>query len=917
MNYFLLHFGVALILVVVALAIGRKGRRSEVAHLLWILVFIKLLVPPFLEVPILAPRPTEPVPAYAPPTTPPVLVAEPLVMDPGILDPIPEPTGPGATTVLLASWIAGSLLLLGLYGLSIARFRRLLMRARPPSSDLAREIHAAAGDLGVAVPPRVRLVEAKVSPALWPSRPATLVLPAGLCARLTREERRHVLLHELAHFKHKDHWVRVLEAAALIVYWWLPPVYWVRQRLRLAEETCCDTRVLRAGGDSATYANALIRTVEFLQGRSTNLPSLATGALSGNALTQRITMIMLARPDRIDRAGWRRLLALSLLALLPLIPTPARATAMPATAPNPTALVPDPGPPRADDEPTVTQGEQNVLNDAQRLASTGEYVRARALLDSARDSKSSALLDLTAGDLALQTGRLDLALHDYQLAVKKHPTFRRAWNKLGSAHDKIGNRGAAADAYRRTIEMGGGSATNYGRLGACLTDMGEFMAAESAYLWAIVLDPETLDWRLGLLRVLLEQGRSADALLLTNQLIVLYPDRKDLQQLRTHAQRALDPGKAKKPPMQPRVAINLLGPAATTEPQDPAGSDQGLLAPSLRASRETPEEASAAPPAVRILLNARGEVFHLGREIGIEGVRPLLERLPDTRNTPVVLEVDPANTYGAVVPVLDEALAAGANNVTFASSPDKTDPATPLELPRGATEPARPSIEELERIVELDPRNGGVLLRLGHSQQPGGDYASALAQYERAAHLEHFEPDARLAIAKTLIEMGCYKEAIQHLRRAQVLRPSEDVAAFTAELERHLTGELAEVPTTPVALDIQPEALLQSAPSLTHQLRAHGPGTITIEFVVDEAGTVTSAKIQESDNAALNQPALEAAQLLRFAPVLRNGTPVPFRTQFTITLPGQEDPRESDSESEGPIDPASEAERHPARSPSR
>ena len=42
----------SLALAIVAMVVGAKARRPHLAHLLWLLVFIKLLTPPIVTVPI-------------------------------------------------------------------------------------------------------------------------------------------------------------------------------------------------------------------------------------------------------------------------------------------------------------------------------------------------------------------------------------------------------------------------------------------------------------------------------------------------------------------------------------------------------------------------------------------------------------------------------------------------------------------------------------------------------------------------------------------------------------------------------------------------------------------------------------------------------------------------------------------------
>ena len=115
--------------------------------------------------------------------------------------------------------------------------------------------------------------------------------------RASTSERRF-LLHELAHLKRRDHWVRWLELIVGGLYWWHPAVWWGRRLLREAEEQCCDAWVVWAMPQGAkTYATALLAAIEFVSGART--APAASSATSGNGhvscLKRRLKMIVRAQ----------------------------------------------------------------------------------------------------------------------------------------------------------------------------------------------------------------------------------------------------------------------------------------------------------------------------------------------------------------------------------------------------------------------------------------------------------------------------------------------------------------------------------------------------------------------------------------------------------------------------------------------
>ncbi|MCA9244580.1 MAG: M48 family metalloprotease [Phycisphaerales bacterium] len=136
---------------------------------------------------------------------------------------------------------------------------------------------------------RVRVPEARITPrrtspfVIGMSRPV-LVLTPGVLRH--PEELEAVILHELAHLRRGDMWVRRLQwlAGALLFFW--PIVAWVNRRIDLAREQACDEWALRHGSLSpAAYARCLLTVAR-------------DGA---NAWRSAIPSAMAANPSHIER----------------------------------------------------------------------------------------------------------------------------------------------------------------------------------------------------------------------------------------------------------------------------------------------------------------------------------------------------------------------------------------------------------------------------------------------------------------------------------------------------------------------------------------------------------------------------------------------------------------------------------------
>jgi hypothetical protein len=161
---------------------------------------------------------------------------------------------------------------------------------------------------------------------LWAAgRRPRLLLPAALLPRLLPDQRAALLIHELAHYRRRDHWVRLLELIVGALYWWCPLAWWARRELSQAEEECCDAWVVWAlPGAARAYATALVDTLDFLANTRPALPLAASGLGRVRHLQRRLTMIMRGRTrPSLTWCGALALLA-SAGVLLPLLPSRAQ-----------------------------------------------------------------------------------------------------------------------------------------------------------------------------------------------------------------------------------------------------------------------------------------------------------------------------------------------------------------------------------------------------------------------------------------------------------------------------------------------------------------------------------------------------------------------------------------------------------------
>jgi beta-lactamase regulating signal transducer with metallopeptidase domain len=287
------NFVLSAMLAVLASLVHRRGRYPTLAHVLWVLVLVKVITPPIVVLPLL------PGPDQAVTGDPSGTAAMASATGTTVWEALAGwPTGPG-TSLLIFAWAFGSGLVLVISVLRIRAFDRLVRSTSTDAPDDVLRMAAEAGRrLRLRSAPAILVSSAHMSPLTWwLGRRVRIVLPGALIGNVPAEQLRWVLAHELAHVKRRDHLVRWLEWLACVAFWWNPVVWWARRDLRLAEEVACDALVVRRlGGAPRSYARALLAVIELLAGPSSRSPSMATGIDAADTLERRLRRILSDAP---------------------------------------------------------------------------------------------------------------------------------------------------------------------------------------------------------------------------------------------------------------------------------------------------------------------------------------------------------------------------------------------------------------------------------------------------------------------------------------------------------------------------------------------------------------------------------------------------------------------------------------------
>jgi beta-lactamase regulating signal transducer with metallopeptidase domain len=314
----------------------RHKIRASLRYALWLVLLLKLILPPTLALPtspawwwLRTPAAVQPQPRFQNFTV--TYDAEPL---PEIPQNLPAFTPP-QPKLALAAWalVISVFVSLALGGWLLARWwqiARIVRRAAPaenfsaalseawqlagaPSTRLARfknENQRAEQVLGA---PKVglKIVAGRMSPAVCGLFRPVILLPRALAENLSAPQLQAVLLHEIFHLRRRDVWVNLLQSLLQIIYWWQPLVWLANARIRRVREEAVDDAVMLALRDDAeSYAPTLLAVAKLALNRPLASLGLVGILESRSALRQRIERLLDFRAPKTAGLTFASLLAI-------------------------------------------------------------------------------------------------------------------------------------------------------------------------------------------------------------------------------------------------------------------------------------------------------------------------------------------------------------------------------------------------------------------------------------------------------------------------------------------------------------------------------------------------------------------------------------------------------------------------------
>ena len=396
-------------------------------------------------------------------------------------------------------------------------------------------------------------------------------------------------------------------------------------------------------------------------------------------------------------------------------------------------------------EPQITDEEKEGLRALVDLIKVSPTAAIKQLEPQINNS-SSAAFDFILANLYFQNGNLENAEKYYTNATTKHPDFRRAYKNLGLVQVQQGNFEKAIKTISKAMELGEVDGRSYGLLGYGYLTQERYYPAEAAYRQAILMQPDVIDWKVGLVQCLLQTARYKDAIALFDTLIKDDPSNTDYWILQSNAYIGDN---------QPLKAAQNIETARRMGAADLATL---TLLGDIYLNNESPD----------LALIAYLEAVKLAESKDIKSLIRATELFNRTANYPQAKAML-ADTR-AKFPELDEE-----NELKLLTIQAK------IASAEGDDDSA---IATLSEIIKRDNLNGDAMIELANLYAAGGDMAKAINRYQQAEKIDEFERQALVAHAQARVRNSDYKAAVPLLKRALAIKSDSNLEEFAKRVER-------------------------------------------------------------------------------------------------------------------------------------
>lgn len=134
---------------------------------------------------------------------------------------------------------------------------------------------------------------------------------------------------------------------------------------------------------------------------------------------------------------------------------------------------------------------------------------------------------LLLGDIALQRGKGEEALREYQAAISAEPMNAQSYTKLGAALLKMGQAPAASGQFSQALKLMPDDPAAHNGLGVSFALQGKFADAIEAFQRGLLLAPKDISLRLNFAMTMRKAGDTAGAVALYREILRDDPDNRE------------------------------------------------------------------------------------------------------------------------------------------------------------------------------------------------------------------------------------------------------------------------------------------------------------------------------------------------------------------------------------------------------
>lgn len=392
----------------------------------------------------------------------------------------------------------------------------------------------------------------------------------------------------------------------------------------------------------------------------------------------------------------------------------------------------------------VYEGVLAVIEDKEAAVT---YLRQGVASLESSQIGASAALHFLLGSLLYELGQKEACVEEYLIAIRKHPSFLRAYANLGFTYMELDQPDLALPVLLKAVELGAGESQIYGLIGHIYQSRNLFSGGLTAFQWALVFNPRNNVWREGILRCLIGLERYEEAVGVAREVLAFDRSNGDawinLANLYLRVERPADA-------IIHLQTAHALGRASFFS--------RSALARLFFNRGIYPEARAEAEAAVRLV----GEADEIGECLGFAFNLSQAERHEEAMALLATVRARAAELEVVPDPILAGLIEAGE------------------QMARGDLAAARDS---LTRLAEIDPGHGEIQLLLGRIHLDLNQPAEALLALQIAETVPATAYPALYEQSRLELRNGSVANALSLLRRARALRPGPEIDQYIRELE--------------------------------------------------------------------------------------------------------------------------------------